>query len=199
MDRQSWLDGTLYRPDFERDSCGFGLMAQMDDKPSHQLVQTAISSLACLTHRGAVAADGKSGDGCGLLFKKPDVFLRAVAAEAGFTLNAQYAASLVFLNQDVHLAQTARDRLKIEMQAEGLTLAGFREVPVNPEACGEYALANLPVIEQVFVNCPDDVSDAIFQRKLFIARRRAEKSIGPADKAFICPRFHPRSSLIKAW
>jgi len=70
MDRQGWLDGTLYRPDFEQDSCGFGLMANMDDKPSHWLVQTAINSLACLTHRGAVAADGKSGDGCGLLFKK---------------------------------------------------------------------------------------------------------------------------------
>ncbi|MDP1680701.1 MAG: glutamate synthase large subunit [Burkholderiales bacterium] len=187
MDRQSWLDGTLYHPDFERDSCGFGLMAQMDDKPSHELVQTAISSLACLTHRGAVAADGLSGDGCGLLFKKPDVFLRAVAGEAGFTLAKLYAASLVFLNQDAKLAQTARDRLKTEMQAEGLSLSGFRKVPVNKEACGEYALANLPVIEQVFINCPDDISDAIFQRKLFIARRRAEKAIGPADKAFYLP------------
>ena len=113
MDRQSWLDGTLYHPDFERDSCGFGLMAQMDDKPSHKLVQTAISSLACLTHRGAVAADGKSGDGCGLLFKKPDAFLRAVALEAGFTLNPIYAAGLVFLNRDTALAQAARRRRRI--------------------------------------------------------------------------------------
>ena len=96
MNRQSWLDGTLYHPDFERDSCGFGLMAQMDDMPSHKLVQTAISSLACLTHRGAVAADGKSGDGCGLLFKKPDAFLRTVAQELGFTLSAEYGAGLVF-------------------------------------------------------------------------------------------------------
>ena len=104
MDRQSWLEGTLYRPDFEQDSCGFGLMAQLDDQPSHWLVQTAISSLACLTHRGAVAADGKSGDGCGLLFKKPDAFLRTVAAECGFNLAKHYAAGLVFLNQDAALA-----------------------------------------------------------------------------------------------
>ena len=76
MQRQQWLQGTLYSPDFEQDSCGFGLIAHMDDKPSHWLVQTAISSLAQLTHRGAVAADGKSGDGCGLLFRKPDGFLR---------------------------------------------------------------------------------------------------------------------------
>ncbi len=187
MDRQSWLDGTLYHPDFERDSCGFGLMAQMDDKPSHKLVQTAISSLACLTHRGAVAADGKSGDGCGLLFKKPDVFLRAVATEAGFTLAPIYAASLVFLNKDTALAQAARARLTLEMQAEGLSVAGFRKVPVNPAACGEYALATLPVIEQVFVNCPDDVSEEIFQRKLFIARRRTEKALEAQDKTFYLP------------
>ncbi|NBU12783.1 MAG: hypothetical protein EBT40_05165, partial [Betaproteobacteria bacterium] len=72
MNRQDWLRDTLYSPDFEQDSCGFGLIAQIDDQPAHHLVQTAISSLACMTHRGAVAADGLSGDGCGLLFKKPD-------------------------------------------------------------------------------------------------------------------------------
>ena len=80
MERQRWLDGTLYSPDFEQDSCGFGLIAQIDNQPSHTLVQNAIGSLACMTHRGAIAADGLSGDGCGLLFKKPDAFLRAVAA-----------------------------------------------------------------------------------------------------------------------
>ena len=157
MNRQSWLEGTLCSPDFEQDSCGFGLMAQMDDKPSHWLVQTAINSLACLTHRGAVAADGKSGDGCGLLFKKPDAFLRAVAQEAGFTLNKKYAAALTFLNTDAKLAQFARDTLTKELQAEGLSVAGFRKVPTNNEACGEYALATLPLFEQLFVNCPDEV------------------------------------------
>ncbi len=187
MDRQSWLDGTLYHPDFERDSCGFGLMAQMDDKPSHKLVQTAISSLACLTHRGAVAADGKSGDGCGLLFKKPDAFLRAVALEAGFTLNPIYAAGLAFLNRDTALAQAARDRLTQEMRAEGLGVAGFRRMPVNPAACGEYALATLPRIEQLFVNCPAEVSEATFERKLFIARRRTEKALEAQDKTFYLP------------
>ena len=68
----------LYRPEFERDNCGFGLIAQMDDQASHWLVKTSIAALARLTHRGAVAADGKSGDGCGLLMKKPDGFLRIV-------------------------------------------------------------------------------------------------------------------------
>ncbi len=192
MDRQSWLQGTLYRPDFEQDSCGFGLMAQMDDKPSHWLVQTAIDSLACLTHRGAVAADGKSGDGCGLLFKKPDAFLRAVAAEAGFQLAERYAAALVFLDTDPARAQAARQTLTRELEREGLGVAGFRTVPTNPDACGEYALATLPLIEQLFVNCPADVPEEVFERKLFIARRRAEKAIEPQDPTFYVPTLSSR-------
>ena len=186
MDRQGWLDGTLYRPDFEQDSCGFGLMANMDDKPSHWLVQTAINSLACLTHRGAVAADGKSGDGCGLLFKKPDAFLRAVAAENGFTLGKLYAAALVFLNRDAALAETARATLKQEFAAQGLSVAGFRQVPTNNSALGVYALETLPTIEQIFVNAPDGLDDEAFERKLYIARRRAEKAL-VGDKTFYLP------------
>ncbi len=71
----------LYDASFERDNCGFGLIAHMDGEPSHWVVDTAITALARLTHRGAVAADGKSGDGCGLLLKKPDTFLRNAATE----------------------------------------------------------------------------------------------------------------------
>ncbi|WP_173068639.1 glutamate synthase large subunit [Sulfurimicrobium lacus] len=186
MDRQAWLDGTLYRPHFEQDSCGFGLMANMDDKPSHWLVQTAIDSLACLTHRGAVAADGKSGDGCGLLFKKPDSFLRAVAAENGFALGKLYAAALAFLNRDEKLAEIARTALNTEFAAQGLSVAGFRKVPTDNGALGKYALETLPAIEQIFVNAPDGMDEAAFERKLYIARRRAEKALAD-DKTFYLP------------
>jgi glutamate synthase (NADPH/NADH) large chain len=192
MDRQSWLDGTLYRPGFEQDSCGFGLMAQMDDKPSHWLVQTAIDSLARLTHRGAVAADGKSGDGCGLLFKKPDGFLRAVAAEKGFNLAQLYAAGLVFLNRDDSLADSARSSLKQALEAQGLQVAGFRVVPTDASACGEYALATLPRIEQVFVNAPDGLDQEAFERRLYVARRLTEKALEAADKTFYIPTLSSR-------
>src|SRR5271169_3321208 len=83
-------DCGLYRPSYERDSCGFGLIANLDDEPSHWLLQTAISSLNRLTHRGAIAADGKTGDGCGLLIKMPAQFMRAAASEAGFSLTALF-------------------------------------------------------------------------------------------------------------
>ncbi len=191
MNRQDWLEGTLYSPDFEQDSCGFGLIAQMDDLPSHKLVQTAIHSLGCMTHRGAIAADGLSGDGCGLLFKKPDAFLRAVAKEAGFALAEHYAAGLVFLSQDEVTRKAAKDVLARELQAQKLVVAGFRAVPVNTSVCGQYALASLPVIEQVFVNCPDSLDEEHFERALYIARRRTEKALS-ADKTYYIPTLSSR-------
>ena len=145
MERQQWLRGTLYRPAFEQDSCGFGLIAQLDDQPSHWLVKTAISSLAQLTHRGAVAADGKSGDGCGLLFRKPDGFLREVAAESGIALKKVYAAGLVFVGADPAVGQASLARLSETLEQQGLEVAGYRDVPTDVSACGEYALKTLPV------------------------------------------------------
>src|SRR5271163_1231299 len=163
-------DWGLYRSSYEKDSCGFGLIASLDDKASHWVLQTAISSLNRLTHRGAIAADGKTGDGCGLLIKQPTAFLRDAAAESGFTLNPLFAAGLVFLNRDAGLAAQARKILVEQLQLERLPVAGFRSLPVNPDACGPEALKTLPVIEQVFVNADGDIDEATFNRKLYLAR-----------------------------
>jgi len=190
-------DWGLYRRAYERDSCGFGLIANLDDRASHWLVQTAISSLNRLTHRGAIAADGKTGDGCGLLLKLPVVFLRAAAAEAGFTLSPLFAAGLVFLNRDPALAQAARATLRAELQRENLEVAGFRTVPVDPAACGDEALKSLPVIEQLFVNVQGDVDEATFNRRLFLARRRAEKKVDSSDTAFYVPSLSASTIVYK--
>ncbi|HSW15386.1 MAG TPA: glutamate synthase large subunit [Solimonas sp.] len=167
----------LYRPEFERDSCGFGLIVQMDDQPSHWVVETAIGALARMTHRGAIASDGKTGDGCGLLMKKPDRFLRAKAREAGIKLDSRgpYAAGNVFLSQEDKKAERARVLMAEACAAHGLTLAGWRKMPVNPEACGAEALKTLPQVEQVFITAGKDVAN--FDLALFKARRRAEKAI----------------------
>ena len=165
----------LYDPSFERDSCGFGLMANLDDQASHYVVETAIAALARLTHRGAVAADGKTGDGCGLLIKFPETFLRDVGVEAGLQLNKRFAAGTVFLSQDEELAAPVRQEIEKAIVASELSFAGWREVPVRPEVCGELALASLPRIEQVFVNAPAGMQRGTFNRKLFMARRRAEE------------------------
>src|SRR6185437_2901048 len=130
----------LYKEAYERDSCGFGLIANLDDQPSHWLVRTAITSLNRLTHRGAIAGDGKTGDGCGLLLKRPEAFLRAVAAEAGIELAEQFASGLVFLSPDARRAAADRESIAAQIARQGLELAGWRVVPVNPEACGTQAL-----------------------------------------------------------
>ncbi|NOX07986.1 MAG: glutamate synthase large subunit [Gammaproteobacteria bacterium] len=179
--------GGLYKPEFEKGSCGFGLIAQMDNKPSHWLVQTAIDALGRLTHRGAVAADGKSGDGCGLLMNIPDAFIRKSAADAGIKLDDQFAVGMVFLNTDTALADKARIQLQQSLQLEGLIFAGWRPVPTNPEACGPEALKTLPVIEQVLVNIPADMNNADAERHLYIARRRAENALCEDDSTFYVP------------
>ena len=159
----------------------------MDGKPSHWLVSTAIQSLACLTHRGAVAADGKTGDGCGILMKKPDSFLRAIGGQLGYTLADNYAVGMVFLNRDEAMAAAARNQLQQEIEREGLQFLGWRVVPIDPEACGEEALITLPRIEQAFVNAPASMDAETFERHLYVARRRTEKAIEPKDPVFYIP------------
>src|SRR5271155_1112743 len=113
----------LYKEAYERDSCGFGLIASLDDAPSHWLVRTAMISLNRLTHRGAIAADGKTGDGCGLLLKKPDGLLHSEAAEARIALNKRSASGLVFLSHEAAAAQAARVLLGEQLKQQGLELA----------------------------------------------------------------------------
>ncbi len=172
---------TLYNPEFERDSCGFGLIANLDDLPSHWVVKTSIEALVRLTHRGAVSADGKTGDGCGLLMKFPAAFLRTVGEEAGLTLNQRFAAGSVFLSQDEAIAGAAREVINKAVEETGLVVAGWREVPLEPSACGDRARATLPRIEQVFVNAPDTMPRGRFNRRLFLARRRAENRVTDSE------------------
>mgnify|MGYP003434001808 FL=1 len=95
MEEQTVVNAGLYNPDEFRDNCGFGLIAHMTGDASHHLVQTAIESLSCMTHRGAIAADGKTGDGCGLLLAMPREFFKSVAqAELGISLSERFAAGL---------------------------------------------------------------------------------------------------------
>ncbi len=165
---------SLYDRAFDRDSCGFGLIANLDDKPSHWVVDTAITALARLTHRGAVAADGKTGDGCGLLLKFPTDFMRTVAEEAGLKVGQRFAGGTVFLSQDDAKADAVRNIIEEAITEIGLEVAGWRDVPTDPSVCGELALKSLPRFQQVFVNAADDTQRGSFNRKLFLARRRAE-------------------------
>ena len=180
----------LYRPDEFKDNCGFGLIAHMQGEPSHHLLKTAIEALTCMTHRGGINADGKTGDGCGLLIQKPDQFLRAIAQEQfGVELPGQYAVGMVFFNQDPAKAEAARENMNREILAAGLQLVGWRKVPIDTSVLGQLALERLPQIEQVFIG-GEGLSDQEFAIKLFSARRRS--SVANADDAdhYICSFSH---------
>ena len=176
----------LFNPDSFKDNCGFGLIAHMQGEPSHDLLETAIEALTCMTHRGGINADGKTGDGCGLLMQKPDAFLRAIAQEQfGAELPEQYAAGVVFFNQDEARAEQARANMNLEIEAAGLTLVGWRKVPIDTSVLGELALARLPRIEQVFVAGPG-LDDQQFAVKLFSARRRSSVRNAEDSEHYIC-------------
>ncbi|MGE8467651.1 MAG: glutamate synthase large subunit [Pseudomonas putida] len=180
----------LYHPEEFKDNCGFGLIAHMTGEPSHHLLQTAMQALTCMTHRGGINADGKTGDGCGLLMQKPDQFLRAVAQEQfAVELPKQYAVGMVFFNQDPVKAEAARANMDREILAAGLTLVGWRKVPIDTSVLGRLALERLPQIEQVFIG-GEGLSDQEFAIKLFSARRRSSVANAHDTDHYICSFSH---------
>lgn len=175
----------LYSPGDFRDNCGFGLIAHIEGEASHELLATSIESLTCMTHRGGIAADGKTGDGCGLLMQKPDSFLRNEAEQLfGKALRDQYAVGQVFLSTDDERYAAQKHAVEAEVVAQGLTVVGWRVVPVNADVLGEIALQALPRIEQVFVESGSELAQEAFAVALFTARRRAELAIGDGDEHF---------------
>jgi len=172
----------LYDHTYQKDNCGFGLIAHQHGETSHKLVKTAIHALDRMQHRGGIAADGKTGDGCGLLMQKPDTFFRAIAEENHWKLGRKYAVGMIFLNTDPIKANASKKILEEELARETLTLIGWRVVPTDISTLGEIAKGNLPGIEQVFVNAPPGWRNRDLERRLYMARRRAEKRI--SDECF---------------
>jgi glutamate synthase (NADPH/NADH) large chain len=180
----------LYQPDQFKDNCGFGLIAHMQGEPSHHLLLTAIEALTCMTHRGGINADGKTGDGCGLLIQKPDRFLRAVAKESlGTELPEQYAVGMVFMGVDQAASATARQAFEAALVDQGLPLVGWREVPFDSSVLGPLALSCMPRIEQVFVS-GEGLDEQQFGIKLFYARRKAEIAMQADQDFYVCSLSH---------
>jgi len=167
----------LYDPQMQKDNCGFGLIAHLEGEASHKLIKTAITGLDRMQHRGGIAADGKTGDGCGLLIQKPDSFFQSIATENNWNLGKKYGVGMIFLNPDPVIAEQTKAILEEELTRETLSLVGWREVPTDSGCLGEIAASNQPRIEQVFVNAPPGWRNKDLERRLYMARRRAEKRI----------------------
>ncbi|WP_434928549.1 glutamate synthase large subunit [Shewanella sp. HL-SH2] len=176
---------SLYHPSFERDNCGFGLIAQMDGDASHRIVRTAIHGLDRMKHRGGIAADGRTGDGCGLLMQMPTEFFEAIAAENDWHLSRKFAVGMFFLSQDQQKADEAKFILEKELQRETLSVAGWRKVPVNQDVLGEIGRNSLPQIYQVLINAPVGWREKDLERRLYMARRRLEQQITNDDDFYV--------------
>lgn len=166
-----------------KDNCGFGLLASIDNTPSHKNLEDAVTSLSRMMHRGAVAADGKTGDGSGLLLSVPRKFFAKVAKKENITLPDTYAVAMVFSKNEKDF-----DVIKEVCQNNDLKCIYTREVPVNTDALGEQALASLPTIKQVFV-APNSIMGARrFDALVYLSRKEIEAKIQD-DRNFYIPSF----------
>ncbi len=180
------MSAGLYNSEEFRDNCGFGLIAHMSGDASHRLLQVAIESLTCMTHRGGIAADGRTGDGCGLLMQMPEAFMRSLAKERfGFEGTGRLAIGQIFLSQDDDAAAAGRSAMEQAVSDRGLRVIGWREVPVDTSVCGEIALNTLPRIEQLFIDAGDLTQEAL-TTELFIARRKGEMATTGDPDFYIC-------------
>ena len=169
----------LYDPANEHDACGVGFVADIKGRKSHAIIEQGLTILERLTHRGAVGADPKAGDGAGILLQLPDAFLREVV-DFELPEPGHYAVGMLFLPRDEDAREQAVELVEQLVAAEGQAVLGWRDVPVNNSDLGESVKPTEPVIRQLFVgsNCVDQ---AAFERKLFVIRKQIENRIRESD------------------
>ncbi|MDQ1340040.1 MAG: glutamate synthase large chain, partial [Campylobacterota bacterium] len=166
-----------------KDNCGFGLLANIKNVPSYQNTDDSITALSRMIHRGAIAADGKSADGSGLLFSMPDKFMRKSAKSIGVDLPQKYAVGMLFLTNEKQ-----KETISEMCEKNDLKVAGYRKVPIDTSVLGKFALESLPNIMQVFV-VPNSISSVKrFDALLYLARKEIEHALRD-EKGFYIPSF----------
>lgn len=166
-----------------KDNCGFGLVADMKNRPSHKNLEDAITSLERMMHRGAVAADGKTGDGSGLLVSMPDLFMRKIAKQKDVDLPEIYAVAMIF-TRDLSDIKTFKEHC----ENNDLKVLLTRTVPVDIDALGQQALDSLPTIIQVFVVPSTLMTSKRFDAMLYLTRKECEHKLVD-KKDFYIPTF----------
>jgi len=175
----------LYDPSFEHDACGIGFVANIKGNKSHQIISDALTILENMEHRGACGCENNTGDGAGIMIQTPHEFFFDECVKLGIHLPAfgKYGAGILFFPKDIRLKEECRDTFNRSAEKLGLEILGYRKVPVNPSNIGPTALSVEPVIEQVFIACPDYISSPeAFERKLFVLRNYAQHTINNAVK-----------------
>ncbi|MHC2105304.1 glutamate synthase large subunit [Methylobacterium sp. CM6246] len=184
-----------YDPANERDACGVGFIADMHDRRTHAIVQQGLKILENLDHRGAVGADPKMGDGCGILTQIPHGFFADECSRLGFELPpaGQYAIGQFFLPKAEEPRAIIQGIIEAALADEGLPLLGWRDVPVDPEDLGVAVKATEPHHRQVFIGRPGSVSDQdTFERRVFVARKVISNKVYALDDPRV-KEFYPVS------
>ena len=178
MDPKQKLPG-LYDPRFEHDNCGIGAVANIKGIKTHKTVDQALHIVENLEHRAGKDAEGKTGDGVGIMLQISHRFFKKAASQAGITLGdeREYGIGMFFFPQDELARKQAMKMFEIIVKKEGLTFLGWRKVPTAPEVLGKKAVDVMPYIAQGFVAKPDNVKKGLdFDRKLYVVRRVFEQS-----------------------
>jgi len=169
----------MYDPKSEHDACGVGLIAAIDGKPRREVVVAGINALKAVFHRGAVDADGKTGDGAGIHIQIPQDFFTAHLLRMGKSPRSKLlAVGQVFLpKKNMRAQEECRGIVETEILKFGYPIYGWRQVPVNPGVIGEIANDSRPEIEQILIAGHDSEDDAQFERNLYLIRRHIEKAV----------------------
>ncbi|MFT3934389.1 MAG: glutamate synthase large subunit [Chitinophagaceae bacterium] len=170
----------LYSPEFERDACGIGFVANIKGNKNHQIVSDALTVLENMEHRGACGCENNSGDGAGIMIQTPHEFFFDECIKLGVHLPSfgRYGVGVIFFPQEIRLREECRDIFNRSAEKLGLEVIGYRKVPVNREDIGPTALSVEPEMEHVFIACPDHISNPDdFERKLFVLRNYASHTI----------------------
>lgn len=173
----------LYNSSYEHDACGVGMVVNIHGGKSHQLVDDALKVLENLRHRGAEGADGKTGDGAGILLQIPHEFILLQGIPV--PEKGKYGTGLIFLPKDEKRQQEILSIMIEEIEREGLQLMHLRTVPTNPDCLGEAAAESEPAIKQVFITGVSDDKVAVFERMLYLIRKKIERRIHDKD-FYIC-------------
>ncbi|MBP3962411.1 glutamate synthase large subunit [Paenibacillus lignilyticus] len=170
----------LYDPQFEKDACGMGFVANIKGIKSHTIIQQALTVLENMEHRGGQGSEPNTGDGAGILLQIPHGFFSRELRELGVELpaNGEYAVGMLFLSQDENIRVKHERELEAIIREEGQTLLGWRTVPTNDEKLGHSAKSVKPYVRQVFIGRSAELQDELaFERKIYVIRKRAEIAI----------------------
>lgn len=173
----------MYNSANEHDACGVGMVVNIHGNKSHELVDNALKVLENMRHRGAEGADNKTGDGAGILLQIPHEFILLQGIPV--PEKGKYGTGLVFLPKDEAKQQQILSIMIEEIEREGLSLMHLRNVPTNPECLGSAALATEPAIKQVFITGVTDEDVPVFERTLYIIRKKIERRVKDKD-FYIC-------------